>query len=163
MTDPNEVYIYTIDDAQGRRRLASMLPEAATQQHGLKSFAIIGQFTDETDNTDTFVVNPAFLDFLAWAIARHAATCPGLVAQAQKHQNGHLYVTDARSQIAGSKASEEDIIGVAEIKEGKIIRFAGNSNYRPFNQHGFMTIEPWLNNKIREELLAQVALPAQAS
>lgn len=163
MTDPNDVYIYTINDAKGSRRLACMLPEAVTRQHGLKSFAIVGEFADGTDNTNKFVVNPAFLDFLAWAIARHAAQCPSLIAQAQKHQNGHLYVTDARGRVNGAQSSEADIIGIVAIKDGKIISYAGNKNYLPFNEHGFMTIEPWLNSKIREELLEQVTRTAQAT
>lgn len=163
MTNNNDVYIYTINDAKGSRRLACMLPEEATRQYGLKSFAIVGEFTQPEGSEESFTVNPAFLKFLAWALARHVAQCPGLVSQAQKQQDGHLYVTDARGRAFGSELTEDDIIGVVEIKESKVIRFAGNQNYRPFTEHGFMKIEPWLNEKIREELLAQVALEQKVS
>jgi hypothetical protein len=164
MSTHNDVYIYTVNEAGRSRRLASMLPEDATRQHGLKSYAIVGEFKQAPGEEETFVVNPIYLEFLAWAIARHVAKCPGLVAEAQKQQEGHMYITDARGRAHGSELTGDDVIGVADIKDGKVIRFAGNQNYRPFSpEHGFMVIEPWLNQKIREELVMQVTRPAQVS
>lgn len=164
MSNHNDVYVYTVTDAGRSRRLASLLPEESTRQHGLKSYALIGEFTQQEGEAETFTTNPQYIDFLNWAIARHVAHCPGLVAEAQKQQNSHLWVTDARGRAQGKALSEEDIIGVAEIQNGKVVRYAGNQKYQPFSpEFGFMVIEPWLNQKIREELVAQVGMPAQTA
>ncbi|MEY4589731.1 MAG: hypothetical protein RL497_1807 [Pseudomonadota bacterium] len=155
MSSHNDVYIYTVTEAGRTRRLASMLPEEATRAHGIKNYAIVGEFSQNPGEEEVFTVNPAYIEFLSWAIARHVAQCPGLVAEAQKQQNGRMLITDARGRAQGHELTEDDVIGVAEIKDGKLTQYAGNQNYRPFNQHGFMVIEPWLNQKIREELLVQ--------
>ena len=162
MSSDNDVYVYTVTEAGRSRRLACLLPEETTRQHGLKSFTIMGEFTQAEGEEETFVTNPQYINFLNWAIARHVAHCPGLVAEAQKEQNGHMYITDARGRAQGTALTEDDIIGVAEIENGKVVRYAGNQNYQPFNrQYGFMVIEPWLNQKIREEMAIQVAGPQQ--
>jgi hypothetical protein len=152
-----EVYIYNINTADRTRRLACMVPEQYTREHGLKSFTIVGEFT-QGDAPEHFVVNPAYIEFLAWAIAKHAAHCPGILAQAEKQQDGNLIISDGRSRLNGAEFTEDDIIGYVEVKNGQLIRYAGNKNYRPLTEHGFTKMEPWLNKKIREELIAQVQL-----
>ena len=155
----NDVYIYTINEAGRSRRLATLLPEEITRQHGLKTYAIVGEFTQAEGEEETFKVNPAYIEFLSWAIAKHAPHCPSLQAKVAEKQNGNLLINDLRGHLSGAEITEEDVIGMVEIKDGKLIRYAGNKNYRPFSQHGFMLLEPWLNQKIREELMEQVSLP----
>jgi hypothetical protein len=152
------MYVFETDEGGGRSRfyLAVIEPGAS----GMPAEAIVGELTGGPElELARFVPNEVFARFLAWAIARHAARCPGIVDEAARQRDGHVYVIDRRAPGGpNDPVSEEDIIGAVEVVRGKITKYIGSPNYRAFGTAGLMQLDPWLHERLLEELRA---LPAK--
>ena len=140
----------------------SMLsPEALKVKHGLRTEAILGRAKDKSQPVDAanFEPNPAFLQFLHWVMAKHAAGCPGLVAAAKRQGVGHVYIFDGRAPASGA-VPPEDVIGAVEVRGGAIVRYRSATDYRILTQHGFPRLDDYFRPKLLAELLALPAVPA---
>src|SRR6185295_5805288 len=106
---------------------------------------IMGEFTcgPETLTPDAFQQNPQFIRFMAVAIGKHCAGCPGLIAETQRQQNGFVYILDKRTPTPDDGVPPEDIVGGVEIQDGQMIRFHGSPNYRILTANGFMQLDGW--------------------
>ncbi|MCA9178123.1 MAG: hypothetical protein KDB14_26850 [Planctomycetales bacterium] len=155
MTDPDGYYIYdTVSDGT-HRYFATLLPHDTGFKSGLPSEAIMGEFTNglEELTPDAFTQNPLFIKFLAFVIGKHATECPGLIAEAQRQQNGFVYILDKRTPTPDGTVPPEDIIGGVEIANDEMIRFHGSPNYRILTDDGFMQLDGWLKDRLIDELL----------
>lgn len=94
--------VYTIRnrDTGQYEYYVSFVPHDFVFQRGLPSEAIMGRLIDGPDlfEPEHFRTNARFLEFLHDVIARHAANCPGLIAEAQRQKEGLVYIIDARTQ-----------------------------------------------------------------
>jgi hypothetical protein len=52
------------------------------------------------------------------------------------------------------KVPPEDIIGAVKVEGGKPISYEGYTVYSHLTEHGFLRLEPWLKDKVIEELRA---------
>ena len=156
MTDTDGYYIYDTVVDGSHRYFATLLSHETGFAAGLPPEAIIGEFTrgPETLTPDSFQQNQQFIQFMAYAIGKHAASCPGLIAEAQRQQNGFVYILDNRTPNPDDGVPPEDIIGGVEIENGQMIRFHGSPNYRILTQDGFMQLDPWLKDRLVDELVA---------
>ncbi len=156
MTGTDGYYIYDTVVEGRHRYFASLLPHDRGFTTGLPSEAIIGEFTSgpETLTPNAFQQNPEFITFMAYAIGKHASTCPGLIAETRRQQNGFVYILDNRTPTPDDAVPPEDIIGGVEIANGKMLRFHGSPNYQLLTDNGFMQLDPWLKNRLIEELVA---------
>lgn len=150
---------YNIYDTQidGRHRyFLSLLPYDIGFDSGLPSEAILGEFIHgpESRTPEAFLQNPQFLNFLSYAIGKHASSCPGLIAESQRLQNGFVYILDKRTPTPDDGVPPEDIIGAAEVQNGKILQFLGSPNNCVLTGFGFMQLDPWLKERLVEELIA---------
>ena len=159
MTDADGYYIYDTVVDGSHRYFASLLPHDTGFSAGLPSEAIVGEFTrgPETLTPEAFQQNPQFIKFMAYAIGRHAQSCPGLIAEAQRQQNGFVYILDKRTPTPDDGVPPEDIIGGVEIENGEMLRFHGSPNYRILTADGFMQLDSWLKDRLVEELVAVAA------
>lgn len=158
MDTAGEFYIYSMGAEGGNRCYASPLPEHVSREKGLPSEALAGEFTQGKDQItpEHFECNPAFVNFLMWALAKHVRNCPAFVEAAAKAGTGRLMLADMRGFRPNEQWQQEDTLGFVEVEDGKAASFHALRNYTPFTSKGFMQINPWLFEKYLEELIALV-------
>lgn len=149
-----EFYLYTIQE----RCLASPLSDEMILEKGLLPEACAGEFSEgkEAATVANFLRNETFVKFLHWVISKHAPQYPALSVVAEQKLSGESQVPDLRGLSATGELADEDAIGVVEFENGKIISFAGNDNYSPFTEKGFMQLDSWFHEKYMEELTEYV-------
>jgi len=114
----------------------------------------MGKLVDGPDLFDAehFAPNVRFIEFLQDVIARHAANCPGLVAEAKRQQEGYVYIFDARTPTPGEAVPPEDIIGAVGVQGGAVTGYQGNPNYQIFTASGLMKLDSWFQSRLLEEI-----------
>jgi hypothetical protein len=151
------MYIYVVRQGDGSsRRYLSILEAADIQQlGGLRAEAIVGEVRGDDDEIDPscFIPNEIFLRFLNYVIARHVTACPGLLAEVARQGTGYVYLSDLRAG-RGFPVPVEDRIGYVEIAGGEIKKYVGFPSYRPYTEKGFMQLDPWIHDRLVEELRA---------
>lgn len=162
MTDQQQpLFMYTIDEPESgsHRVYASFLPHEVAFQSGLPPVAIVGQVMSGSGDLDPaqFAVNSAFVEFLHACIAKHAAQCPGLVAEAARQQDGYVYVVDARTPEPQGKVPPEDVIGAVAVAAGVMKGYEPNPNHRVLTVDGVVALNAWLFGRLQAELLQLVA------
>lgn len=139
---------------EGRPRYyASLLPRDTGFTSGLPAEAIAGEFTG-VRTPEVFRQNPYFIQFMARAIERHAPSSRALTAEAQRQQNGFVYILDKRTPTPDGRVPPEDIIGAFAIEAGEMISFSTSPNYRVPTATGFMQLDPCLKDRLVEDLVA---------
>ncbi|MBI1374786.1 MAG: hypothetical protein GC159_18860 [Phycisphaera sp.] len=156
----NKVYIYQTrkDDGTMVNYLSPLKPDEAFSE-GLPAQAVMGEVpaTDSELDAGAFKQNKIFLAFLNGVIANHATQCPGLQAEIERQQDGYVYIIDRRTPTPGGEVPPEDIIGAVKIEKGQLLSYHGSPNYRTFTGAGFMQLDPWLHERLMEELRRIVA------
>lgn len=148
-------------DGAVTRLVSPLAPERVKLRTGLRAEAVIGRARDPSQPVapDNFVHNEDFLRFLHGVIGRHAALCPGLMAEAERIRSGFVYVLDGRNPPGGGKPAEEDILGVVRVSDGRITEYKPFPAYRAYTRSGFMLIDPWLHTMLVNELTALPVAP----
>lgn len=158
------VFVYEVASGPAResRYFVSPLPNEHVFQHGLPDVAIMGELSEGPEQMvpEKFKQNSAFVRFLGWVITKHSASCPGLLAEAKRQQNGYVYILDLRTPTPDDAVPPEDIIGGVEVKDGELVRFHVSPNYRLFTKDGFMRLDAWIHDRLLEELMS---LPSQGN
>jgi hypothetical protein len=157
MTDhETDVFIYDVTTPDGEAaRFVSLLPPDLANVIGLPGEAVMGKMGEgEEVGPDNFETNPEFLRFLHWVIGKHGSDCPGIIEACRRQQDGFVYVLDARTPDPTGEVSSEDIIGAVKVENGEPISYEGHSAYRVFTENGFLGLEPWLKEKLIEEIRA---------
>ena len=148
--------VYTIRnrDTGQYEYYVSFVPHDFTFQRGLPSEAIMGRLIDGPDlfEPEHFRPNVRFLEFLHDVIARHAANCPGLIAEAQRQKEGLVYIIDARTPSPMGEVPPEDIIGAVEVQNGSVSDYQGNPNYQVFTASGLLKLDSWFRSRMLEEI-----------
>jgi hypothetical protein len=152
------VTIVEAADEQGRMR-CYLAAVDVDLDGGLPGEAILGEFTGgpERLDPDHFTPNPKFLQFLHRVLARHAASAPGFLAEAERQKDGHVYVLDKRTPTPTGAVPPEDIIGAIEIAGGKPLRYVGSPRYAALTIRGQTQLDPWLHARLVDELRALAA------
>lgn len=158
MTQEHDFYLYTLTEKGNNRCFASPVAEEQIFAKGLPTEAIAGEFLQGKDlaTVENFEQNHVFIKFLHWAIGKHIRDCPGLKAEAERRQNGHMLVVDMRCFPLEGDVPKEDTLGVVEVKDGQVVKFHGLDQYQVFTRQGFMRIDPWLYDRYLEELNGQI-------
>ena len=158
-----QVFVYDVHGDSGGETVyyLSPLPPHLGFGKGLPPEAIMGQLRQGPEDFSPagFAPNEPFTRFLHAVIAKHAASCPGLMAEARRQHNGFVYILDLRTPTPNDAVPPEDIIGAVEVRDGQLGHFQGSPNYRIVAQNGLMTLDPWFHAKLMEELLAVVVHP----
>src|SRR5262245_37518861 len=122
--DP-QVYLCEVDTPDGTRHYVSLLPPEVFFKQGLVAEAILGTLlgfrADQPVNPENFARNSVFVDFLQSVIARHAPQLPRFLAEAQRIENGWVYVIDQRTLNPDGAIPPEDIFGGFAVEAGKVV------------------------------------------
>ncbi len=134
----------------------SMLPPDVVQRNGLPAQAVLGEVDPRQPNmtVDGFTANDAFLDLLSQVIVAEAIHLDSVQKQAQKIQNGPVYVLDHRNINKGNKPPFEDVIGWFGVKNGDILVETWNlsPNYQLLSNDGPIELEGVLEEKLKATL-----------
>lgn len=153
----NVTYAYEVDAPGdgGKRCYLSPLPREKGFNLGLRPEAIIGEVSDPNNITpQSFKPNPAFVRFLSHVLAKHAGQCVALVEEAQRTQNGWVYVIDQRTATPDDAVPPEDIIGAFEVQDGKMVRFHGSPNHQLVSNRGIFRLHSFFQDRLIDELEA---------
>ncbi len=126
----------------------SLLPPDAVDTAGLPTEAVLGEVDPNRPEmtVDLFTPNDAFLTFLHTIIAEHAHQLPVTQQQAEKVQNGPVYVMDRRSINQGERPPFEDCLGWYGVRNGEILvdTYNPSPNYKLLTNAGPLELDPML-------------------
>ncbi len=154
------MWIFEIENESPNKRsrgLSPLSPEQVEKNGSLKDEAIIGFITGKSLSIDNFISNQVFIDFMQGVIAAEAPKDSELQAVALKQQAGWLYIIDNRvADIEREETSPEDILGIFEIKDGRIVpnSYQPSENYLIFGNNGLMQLPGSLHEALIKALLS---------
>ncbi len=153
-SDQPSVYTVRNRDTGQYEYYVSFVPHDFAFQRGLPLEAIMGKLIDGPDlfEPEHFRPNPRFLEFLHDVIARHAASCPALIVEAQRQKEGFVYIIDSRTQTPKGDVPPEDIIGAVEVENGIVSAYRGNPNYQVFTASGLLMLDSWFRSRLLDEI-----------
>ena len=159
MSQPEgHVYIFQVQSPEDGSTITYVSPRSPEEgvARGLRSEEVMGRLADADGEltAENFEANPEFLPFVNWVIGKHCRDWPGLRAEAERQQEGWVYIVDARTPDPKGEVPPEDVIGAVRIEKGELVEYRGSPDYRMFTQNGFMQLSPWLKEKWLEELQA---------
>jgi hypothetical protein len=146
--------------------LVTLLPPEDTFNKGIIPEAIVGVLKrplkeGEAIEPENFVRNKFFNDFMHEFIASHGPQLEGLQAEARRQGEGWVYVVDARTATPEGKVPPADILGVFEVKAGRLIAqsYKRNQKHVLLSKDGFFRLPPELHEQLRKELTVRNSKP----
>ena len=151
-----QVRVFEVRTEEGFVGMVSIAPTELGFTKGLRSEAVMGTVPAGTNQIlpSNFTVNPVFVRFLHDFIAKHTPTLPEFLAEAQRHQDGWVYIIDYRTGDVNGDVPPEDLLGAFEVKSGEPLLYHSNPNYRLFTERGFFVLHPQLEARLLEEIEA---------
>lgn len=153
-----ELYVYSIKIEGNDMAALSMLSPDVVNSQGLPAEAVMGEVDPRQPNmtVDGFTPNDAFLTLLGQVITEHAPSLETMQKQAEKVQNGPVYVVDHRNINKGRKPPFEDVIGWFGVRDGVVLTESWNlsPNYKLLSNDGPIELESLLEEKLLEAIQA---------
>ena len=138
----------------GKSLLTIIAPETKTKGN-LKAASIVGEFTDVEEgkkpDLTKFKHNLAFLKLFHTVVKEESMKAPAMIESAKKKGNGTILIVDGREKNR-EKPEKENIVGMLEIKDGKIIVYKLNKLYRVLTKDGFFKLPPEVEKAILKKL-----------
>lgn len=135
--------------------VVTWIPEEQIFQIGLPRGAICGVLRDSAGriDPDNFMPNRDFIDILHHLNAHHLD--PGLLEYVERTTEPSVAVIDQRSPDVNAAIPAEDIIGMYEIEDRKVVRYRANPNYRLVTAHGTFVLTPWIRQCLASAVLSK--------
>lgn len=151
-----DLYVYQINLEGNRMAALSFLSPDQVGEQGLPTEAVLGDVDPNRPEmtVDLFTPNDAFLKFLHSIIGENAHQLSVLQAQAEKVQNGPVYVMDYRSINKGQKPPFEDCLGWYGVRDGEILieTYNPSAHYKLMTNAGPIELEPSLEQILIERV-----------
>ena len=145
------------DQLPGQQMLAvvTWIPEECALRIGLPRGSICGVLRDSAKpiEAENFVTNRDFVDILHYLNANHLD--PDLVAYASQSAERSIAIIDQRSPDVNAAVPAEDILGVYEVENRKIVKYQPNPNYRLVTIRGVFKLTPWLRKCLDSAVLSE--------
>ena len=155
-----ELYVYSIKIEGNDMAALSVLTPDIVNRQGLVTEAVLGEVDPrQPDMTvDGFTPNDDFINLLSKVIVEHAPTMEKVQKQAEKVQNGPVYVFDHRCIKDNRKPPFEDVIGWFGSRNGELLVDTWNASpsYKILSNDGPIQLEPFLEEKLLEAISAAV-------
>jgi hypothetical protein len=153
-----------VETPEGPKDYVTCLSDEHVFQHGLQGETIVGVLlrpleSGDDINPDNFAQNRVFVDFMHSVIARRGPELPGLIAAAKKQGEGLVCVVDQRTPTPQDAVPPEDIVGVFEIKDGRVVpdSYRASPKHIILSARGFFSLGSELQPCLLEELAALAA------
>jgi hypothetical protein len=149
------ISIVAVDSPEGMKHYVALVPPGVAFTSGIVPEAILGVLLRPIEQglgitPDNFVRNSVFADFLHSVVARYGSSVPGLIAEAKRQGEGHIYIVDGRAPTPQDRVAPEDIVGAFQVKEGKVVEgsYKSNPNHAVLTVNGFFRLEPLLQQQL---------------
>lgn len=166
MTD-SLINIVIVNTPEGSKHYVALATPQTTFSTGLVPEAIVGllERPEEPIAPGNFKANSVFRRFLADLIARNAPDSPHMKAEAARQGQGYIAVIDRRTPTPGGTVPPEDIMGVFEVKDGKVVpgSYRASPNHRLLTADGFFQLDRFLSERLQQELAETLSRPAPDS
>jgi hypothetical protein len=150
-----------VQTPDGMKDYVTCLSQERVLERGLPGEAILGVLlrsleSGEAITPEVFARNRVFVDFMHSVIARRGPQLTGLIEEARRQGQGWVYVIDQRTPTPQGAVPPQDIVGVFEVRDGKVVP----DSYRPSPKHmilspdGFFQLGSELEPCLLEELVA---------
>ena len=123
-------------------------PEDIERLGGLPSKATVGLISDEAMaagriTPSTFRPNPAFADLLHSVIGRWGPESQSLRDEAQRIEEGAVFVVDLRTPTPLGQVPSEDLLGFFEASEGRLVpnTYRRNPNHLLVSERGLFQLD----------------------
>jgi hypothetical protein len=151
--------VCSVDTPEGPKDYVPCLPLEHVFQHGLAPEAIVGVLlrpleSDESITPGVFARNKVFVEFMHSVIARHAPLLPGLIAEAERLFEGCVCVIDQRTPTPNDGVPPEDIVGVFEVKNGRVVpgSYQACPKHMVLSERGFFQLDADLQRCLMDDL-----------
>jgi hypothetical protein len=148
--------IFSVKTPEGQFNVVSFASPADVAARGIPQQAIIGVLPPSVVAIDqsTIKLNASFVLFLHTVIAKYGPTAPTLMDKAVQIDRGSIAVIDARTSTQGDPKESENVFGVFQAKDGRIIpdSYQPNPDYLLVSKKGLFVLDVWLHSKLLEEL-----------
>jgi hypothetical protein len=152
---------------EGAKHYVTLTSARTAFSVGLIPEAIVGllERPDEPIAPGNFAANSVFRRFLADVIARNGPDDPDMQAAAAQQGQGYVAVIDQRTPTPGDQVPPEDIMGVFEVRDGKVVpgSYQASPNHRLLTADGFFRLGRFLDERLQQELAARASDPLKAS
>lgn len=155
---PSAGSIIEARDSEGDiKRYFSVLPQDEVMRKGLLRQAIAGTIEGAFDkNTvfdgSNFQPNREYIELLHAVIEKYGPGIEQLQTEAQRQQSGSVVVFDRRIGDIDAGVPPEDIIGLFEVENGKLLGYIPNPNYMLWTKKGFSNPGPEFSGYLLEEI-----------
>ncbi|MFZ6711917.1 hypothetical protein [Undibacterium sp. TC9W] len=145
--------VVNVDIGSGEVHYVTIVPQKIIFSTGLIPQAIVGQLLQPNGKIapENFARNSVFVEYMHDFIRREGAKLPQIKSQAEKIKNGKFDLMDLRP----GPPSSENIIGVFNVQNGKIISYERNRDHRILSNNGFFRLPYGIEMKLIEELSAE--------
>ncbi len=159
--------VVIVNTPEGAKYYVALTSAQMAISTGLVPEAIVGlvERLDEPIAPGNFTANSIFRRFLADVIARNGPDDPDMQAAAARQVDGHIAVIDQRTPTPGGRVPPEDIIGVFDVRDGKVVSgsYQASPNHRLLTTSGFFRLGQFLNQRLQQELAARANAAADGS
>ena len=162
----SSICIVNVVTPEGAKDYVALASADAAFSHGLVSEAILGLLKrplqrGEPITPEVFVANSAFIKFLAEVVARHGPENPDLQAEAAGLGQGYVAVIDGRTPTPEGPVPPEDIIGVFQVADGKVVpgSYLASPKHKLLTADGFFQLDPVLDACLQQELAGRASMP----
>jgi hypothetical protein len=166
MTDYS-ISVIQVNTPEGWKNYVALTSARMAFSAGLIPEAILGilERPEEPIAPGNFTANSVFRKFLADVIARNGPDDPDMQAEAARQGEGYIVVIDQRTPTPGDSVPPEDIVGVFEVKDGKVVpgSYQPSPNHRLLTDDGFFRLGSFLNERLQQELAARASEPPKSS
>jgi hypothetical protein len=166
MTDPS-INIIMVNTPEGAEHYVTLTSQRTVFSVGVIPEAILGvlERPEEPIAPGNFTANSIFRKFLADVIARNGPDDPDMQAAAAQQGQGYVAVIDQRTPTPEGPVPPEDIMGIFEVKDGKVVpgSYQASPNHRLLTNDGFVRLGRFLDERLQQELAARANDPPKSN
>jgi len=133
--------------------IVTWLPEESVLRTGLPRGSVCGVLRDDNKpiEPENFMTNRDFIEILHYINGQHLD--PDLETYAAQTTERSIAIIDQRSPDVNAEIPTEDILGVYDVENRKVVKYQANPNYRLITVRGTFQLTPWLRKCLRSAVL----------
>lgn len=148
-------YVYESLINEKERKFISIVGTDIIFKKGLKKEVIIGELKEGLElKPENFIPNKAFLELFHRVISGEILHDPDAISEAEKINEGYVYIIDKRVEHPEGTINPIDIIGAIQVDKGSLIEnsYQGNPNYSLLTDEGLFQLSDTLETGLLKEV-----------
>ena len=135
--------------------IVTWIPEESVLRIGLPRGSVCGVLRDDNKpiEPENFITNRDFIEILHYINGNHLD--PDLESYAAKTAERSIAIIDQRSPDVNAEIPSEDILGVYEVENKRVVKYQANPKYRIVTERGACQLTPWLRKCLHSAVLSK--------